>query len=77
MSEDEAKCYISSSKTQGAARKWVNEQEDELMKDLKSLKEAFIKRSPAAKINVVSLPVDCGSNTVALLCQKSGPTKAH
>ena len=44
MSEDEAKCYILLSKTQGAARKWINEQDDEAMKDWNLLKEAFVKR---------------------------------
>ena len=46
MSEDEAKCYILLSKTQGAARKWINEQDDEMMRDWEMLKEAFTKRFP-------------------------------
>ena len=49
MSEDEAKCYILLSKTQGAARKWINEQEDEVMKDWSMLKEAFVKRFPKSQ----------------------------
>ena len=48
MNEDEAKCYILMSKTQGIARKWVNEQEDDIMQDWKRLKEAFTTRFPKA-----------------------------
>ena len=33
-------------KTQGVALKWMNEQDDEILKDWNKLKGAFIKRSP-------------------------------
>ena len=46
MNEDEAKCYILLGKTQGAARKWMNEQDDEIMRNWKALKEQFVKRFP-------------------------------
>ena len=43
MSEDEAKCYILLSKTQGTAGKRINDQEDEVLKDWSVLKKAFVK----------------------------------
>lgn len=46
MNEDEAKCYILLSKTQRAARKWINEQDDGMMSAWNILKEAFIERFP-------------------------------
>ena len=46
ISKNKAKYYILLSKTQGAARKWINEQEDDIIQDWKILKKAFIKRFP-------------------------------
>ena len=43
MSEDEAKCYMLLSKTQGTARKRINDQEDEVLKDWSVLEKAYVK----------------------------------
>ena len=56
MSEDKAKCYILLSKTQGAARKWINEQDDDIMRDWKRLKQAFIKRFPNSPPPLAAIP---------------------
>ena len=46
MSESEAKCYALLMSTKGTARKWMDDQSDELMANWEGMKNAFISRFP-------------------------------